>query len=55
MKWLKKIKAKINLENDMIKIVKRKILITISISCKRIKKGYENSTTHLINLLFEKP
>ena len=55
MKWLKKVKAEINLENNTIKIIKRKTLITIPISCKRIKKRYENPATHLINLLFDKP
>ncbi len=55
MKWLKKVKAEINLENNTIKIIKWKILITILISCKRIKKEYENPAMHLINLLFDKP
>ena len=55
MKWLKKVKAEINLENDTIKIIKRKTLIIISISYKRTKKSYENPATHLVNLLFDKP
>ncbi len=54
MKWLKKVKAEINLENNTIKIIKWKISITIPISCKRIKKEYENPAIHLINLLFDK-
>src|SRR6266498_1010906 len=54
MKWLKKVKAEINLENNTITINRRKILIRISISCKRTKKRYENSATHMINLLFDK-
>ncbi len=55
MKWLKRMKAEINLENDTIKIVRRKILIEIPISCKRTRKRHENPTTHLVNLLFDKP
>ncbi len=55
MKWLKKVKAEINLENNTIKIIKWKTPITIPISCKRIKKRYENPATHMINLLFNKP
>src|SRR6266545_4791994 len=55
MKWLKKVKAKINLENDTITIIQQKTLIRIPISCKRIKKRYENPATHMINLLFDKP
>ncbi len=55
MKWLKKVKAKINLENDTIKINRRKTLIRIPISCKRTKKRYENPTTHMVNLLFDNP
>ena len=54
MKQLKKVKAKINLKNDTIKIRQQKTLIEIPISCKRIRKGYENPTTHMINLLFDK-
>ncbi len=54
MKWLKKVKAKINLKNNIIKIIKWKTSITILISCKRIKKGYKNPAIHLINLLFDK-
>ncbi len=38
----------------MVKIIKWKTLITIPISCKRTRKGYENPATHLINLLFDK-
>ncbi len=48
-------KAEINLKNDMVKIIKWKTPITIPISCKRIKKDYENPATYLINLLFNKP
>ena len=55
MKWLKRMKAKINLENDIIKISRRKTLIRIPISCKRTKEKYENPATHMINLLFDKP
>ena len=55
MKWLKKVKAEINLENDIIKINWQKTQIKIPISCKRIKKKYENPTTHMVNLLFDKP
>src|SRR6266542_4977373 len=54
MKWLKKVKAEINLENNTIKINRRKILIRIPISCKRTKKRYENPAIHIINLLFDK-
>ncbi len=54
MKQLKKIKVEINLENDIIKIIRQKILIRILISCKRIKKKCENLTIHMINLLFNK-
>src|SRR6266498_1968248 len=54
MKWLKKVKAEINLENDTIKINRRKILIRISISCKRTKERYENPATYMKNLLFDK-
>ena len=55
MKWLKKVKAEINLENDTIKINWRKTQIKIPISCKRTKKRYENPATHMVNLLFDKP
>src|SRR6266498_5794847 len=55
MKWLKKVKVKINLENDIIKINRQKIQIKILISCKRTKKRYENPATHMVNLLFDKP
>ena len=55
MKWLKKVKAEINLENDIIKINRRKTQIKIPISCKRTKKRYENPATHMVNLLFDKP
>ncbi len=55
MKWLKKVKAEINLENDTIKINQWKIQIKIPISCKRTKKRYENPATHMVNLLFDKP
>src|SRR6266542_82619 len=55
MKWLKKVKAEINLENDTIKINRRKILIRIPISCKKTKERYENPATYMINLLFDKP
>src|SRR6266542_236206 len=55
MKWLKKVKAEINLENDIIKINQRKIQIKILISYKRTKKRYENPATHMVNLLFDKP
>ena len=55
MKWLKKVKAEINLENDTITINQRKTLIRISISCKRTKERYENLATYMINLLFDKP
>ena len=55
MKWLKKVKVEINLENDTVKIIKWKTLIIIPISCKRTRKGYKNPATHLINLLFDKP
>src|SRR6266498_4306373 len=55
MKWLKKVKVKINLENDIIKINRQKIQIKIPISCKRTKKRYENPATHMVNLLFDKP
>src|SRR6266542_3782458 len=54
MKWLKKVKAEINLENDIIKINRRKIQIKILISYKRTKKRYENPATHIVNLLFNK-
>src|SRR6266508_2708660 len=54
MKWLKKVKAEINLENDIIKINRRKTQIKIPISCKRTKKRYENPATHMVNLLFDK-
>ncbi len=55
MKWLKKVKAEINLKNDTVKIIKWKTLIIILISCKKIRKRYKNPATHLVNLLFEKP
>src|SRR6266511_4250450 len=55
MKWLKKMKDEINLKNDTVKIVRRKTLIEIPISCKRTRKRHENSATHLVNLLFDKP
>jgi len=55
MKWLKKVKVKINLKNDIIKINQWKILIKILISCKRTKKEYENPITYIINFLFDKP
>ncbi len=55
MKWLKRMKAEINLENDTIKISRWKTLIRTPISCKRTKKRYENPATHMINLLFDKP
>src|SRR6266540_7173605 len=56
MKWLKKVKAEINLKNDIIKINRRKNLIRIPISCKKkAKKRYENPATHMLNLLFDKP
>ncbi len=55
MKWLKKVKAEINLENDIIKINRRKTQINIPISCKRTKKIYENLATYMVNLLFDKP
>ncbi len=55
MKWLKKVKAEINLENDTIKINWWKTLIRIPISCKRTKERYENPATHMINFLFNKP
>src|SRR6266511_4076198 len=55
MKWLKKMKAKINLENNTVKIIRRKTLIEIPISCKRIRKKHENPANHLVNLLFDKP
>src|SRR6266542_2755862 len=55
MKWLKKVKAEINLENDTITINRRKTLIRIPISCKRTKERYENPATHMINFLFNKP
>ncbi len=55
MKWLKKVKAEINLKNDTIKINRRKTQIKIPISCKRTKKRYENPATHMVNLLFDKP
>ena len=48
-------KAEINLENDTVKIVRRKTPIEIPISCKRTRKRYENPATHLVNLLFDKP
>ncbi len=51
---IKKVKAKINLENDIIKINRRKTQIKIPISCKRTKKRYENPATHMVNLLFDK-
>src|SRR6266498_2096795 len=55
MKWLKKVKAEINLENDIIKINRRKTQINIPISYKRTKKKYENPAIHMVNLLFDKP
>src|SRR6266542_3591456 len=55
MKWLKRMKAKINLENDIVKIIRRKTSIEIPISCKRTRKRHENPATHLVNLLFNKP
>src|SRR6266498_2361997 len=55
MKWLKKVKAEINLENDTIKINRQKTQIKILISCKKAKKRYENPITHMVNLLFDKP
>ena len=55
IKWLKKVKVKINLKNDTIKIKWWKTQIKILISCKRTKKGYENPAIHMINLLFDKP
>ena len=55
MKWLKRMKAEINLENDIVKLIKRKTLIEIPISCKRTRKRHENPATHLINFLFDKP
>ncbi len=54
MKWLKRMKAEINLKSDTVKIIKRKTLIEIPISCKRTRKIHENPATHLINLLFDK-
>jgi len=54
MKWLKKVKVEINLENDTVKIIKWKTLITIPISYKKTRKRYENPATHLVNLLFDK-
>src|SRR6266542_3189523 len=47
-------KAEINLENDTVKIIRRKTSIEIPINCKRSRKRHENSATHLINLLFDK-
>src|SRR6266498_4139426 len=55
MKWLKRMKAEINLENNTVKIIRRKTLIEISISCKRTREIHENPATHLVNLLFNKP
>src|SRR6266542_4072029 len=55
MKWLKRMKAKINLEKDTVKIIRRKSLIEIPISCKRSRKRHENPATYLVNLLFDKP
>src|SRR6266540_6298416 len=55
IKWLKKVKVEINLENDTIKINRRKTLIRIPISCKKVKERYENPATHMVNLLFDKP
>src|SRR6266536_19035 len=55
MKWLKRMKAEINLENDTVKIIRRKTPIEIPISWKRSRKRHENPATHLVNLLFEKP
>ena len=55
MKWLKRMKAEINLKNDTVKIVRRKTPIEIPISCKRIRMRHENPATHLVNLLFDKP
>src|SRR6266498_2730975 len=55
MKWLKRMKVEINLENDTVKIVRRKIPIEIPISCKRTRKRHENPATYLVNLLFDKP
>src|SRR6266542_6755565 len=49
------VKAKINLENDIITINRRKTLIRIPISCKRTKERYENPATYMINFLFDKP
>src|SRR6266498_4603940 len=54
MKWLKKVKAEINLENDTIRINRQKTQIKIPISYKRTKKRYENPAIHLVNLLFDK-
>src|SRR6266498_6101520 len=55
MKWLKRIKAEINLENNIVKIIRRKTPIEIPISCKRTRKRHKNPATYLINLLFDKP
>ncbi len=42
------------MKNNIIKIVKWKILIEILISYKKIKKEYENPMIYMINLLFNK-
>ncbi len=55
MKWLKKVKTKITLKNNIIKIKRWKTQIKIPINCKKTKKRYENPTTYMINLLFDKP
>src|SRR6266498_50131 len=54
IKWLKKMKAEINLEKDIVKIIRRKTPVEIPISCKKTRKIHENPATHLVNLLFDK-
>ncbi len=54
MKWLKKVNAKIDLEEDKITILRKGIQIIIPISCKKNITNFKNPAIYMINLLSTK-